>query len=79
MNYSTPMLTIYGDSSNLIKGDCDWGTENWWADKTGYYKYTYSDCIMTVTCATFGDCHCGSASMCTTSQPRDQCSSDSDC
>lgn len=79
MNYSTPLLTVYGDSSNLIKGECSWGTENWWADKDGYREYTYLACEATVTCDTFGGCHCITHSMCTNSQPGNQCTSNSQC
>jgi len=47
MNYSTPSLTVYGDSSVLIKGECGWGVENVWLDKTGYYEYWHLECSVT--------------------------------
>lgn len=41
--YVVPTVIEYGDSSNLIKGECGFGNENAWLDKTGshkYYRYT---------------------------------------
>jgi hypothetical protein len=79
MSYSTPMLVFYGDSSDLIKGDCGWGIENFVLDKTDYYEYKYLDCVMTVTCDVFDDCHCSITTACTTKQPPDVCRTDDDC
>jgi len=36
--YLKPSLVNYGNSLNLIKGNCGWGTENSSMDKTGYYE-----------------------------------------
>jgi hypothetical protein len=79
MNYSTPSLTVYGDSSVLIKGECGWGVENVWLDKTGYYEYWHLECSVTVPCAVFDDCHCSQTKVCDTSQPPDYCKTDNEC
>jgi hypothetical protein len=39
-NYTEPTVIEYGESTELIKGDCGWGVENVWLDKTGYYSGT---------------------------------------
>jgi hypothetical protein len=36
--YIKPSLVNYGNSLKLIKGECNWGTENAYLDKTGFYE-----------------------------------------
>lgn len=70
-NYVAPSLVEFGKSSHLIKGNCGWGTENAYFDKTGYYTYYAYQCTAPKTC--------GLVSICTTSQPPDTCSSPTQC
>lgn len=36
--FAKPVLTSYGKSEKVIKGDCGWGGENVVLNKTGAYK-----------------------------------------
>lgn len=38
--YIKPLLVNYGNSVDLIKGECGFGLENVFLDKTGAYKTT---------------------------------------
>lgn len=44
--YVRPTLSKYGNSRNVIKGDCGWGVENATLDKTGYYYGSYKDEVL---------------------------------
>lgn len=44
--YVKPMLANYGNSLNVIQGDCGWGVENATLDKTGYYNRSYKDWVL---------------------------------
>jgi hypothetical protein len=35
--YTNPYMARYGNSKNVIQGNCGLGVENWTLDKTGYY------------------------------------------
>lgn len=41
MTYSKPMLLDCGNSSEVIKGECGWGAELPFFDKTGAVKGTF--------------------------------------
>ncbi|NMF07939.1 hypothetical protein ACUH7Y_02180 [Clostridium beijerinckii] len=65
-------LANYGKASNLIQGECGWGTENYTLDKTGAKEWTYrkpssssNGTWTTITCEEF--------TLCSTSKPADQC------
>lgn len=44
--YSSPTVVEMGRADKLIKGDCNWGVENFALDKTGYTvkDMYYCDC-----------------------------------
>lgn len=43
-NYVTPVLVTYGASQDLIKGDCEWGTEGFAVNSWDYKDYDYWFC-----------------------------------
>lgn len=69
MKYFAPQLTVFGNTKDLIKGDCRWGTENISADKTGYYEYSTWECQSALK-------DCVSTTVCATSNPGDGCKGD---
>ncbi|MEW9702285.1 hypothetical protein [Paenibacillus sp. SI8] len=69
MKYVKPSMLDYGRSENVIKGECDWGSEGFTFDRTGSYETQRRDmvyighwggmdhyqCQYTTKCSTFGD------------------------
>ncbi|MNK70819.1 hypothetical protein D3C87_902550 [compost metagenome] len=44
--YVKPRIVDFGKSQNVIKGECGWGTENAWLDKTGAYHTSGKDYVL---------------------------------
>lgn len=44
-NYLQPKLAILGEAKNVIQGDCGWGSENKYLDKTGYYRKSWKQVV----------------------------------
>lgn len=44
--YVRPTLAKYGNSLDVIKGECGFGLENVWLDKTGAYKTTRKEWVL---------------------------------
>lgn len=42
--YISPKMVTYGNSKEAIQGNCGWGNENAYLDKTGYYEKYISHC-----------------------------------
>ncbi|MBB3111977.1 hypothetical protein FHS18_004045 [Paenibacillus phyllosphaerae] len=42
--YNSPQVVQLGNSSELIKGACDWGTEGIFLDKAGAQWWNSSEC-----------------------------------
>jgi hypothetical protein len=38
--YATPVMTALGSVADMTRGDCGWGTENVYLDKTGFVQRT---------------------------------------
>lgn len=47
--YLQPQLAILGEAKNVIQGDCGWGAENKYLDKTGYYRKSWRDVVVSTT------------------------------
>ena len=46
-NYLQPKLAVLGDAKEVIKGDCGWGSENAYLDKTGYTRKSWRQRVTT--------------------------------
>ncbi|WP_409344798.1 hypothetical protein [Paenibacillus sp. MBLB4367] len=71
--YATPQLVEYGASKSLIKGNCNWGNENFALDKSGYWQYDWYYCYFK------NMCHVTTLCVPLGGGNNDECSVDSDC
>lgn len=69
--YVAPQLIQYGNSREVIKGDCSWGGELPWFDESGMYEY------YELFCNEEGYCVNGNE-ICASSPPNNECGSGGD-